>query len=108
MTYSSEPIEVDGQRFAPLLHLLYVEEPDFGCEGVPETGAVCGSVVAEDDAGRRTIPIEETLLFASRLDDNTWIGTVQGTLMLLDAKKHLLPLNEAEQMWWKSVKNLPH
>ena len=57
MTYSNEPIEIDGKIFQPLLHLLYVEEPDFGCEGVPEDGAVCGSIVAEDAAGRRTIPI---------------------------------------------------
>lgn len=104
MMYSSEPIAVENQQFQPLLHLLYVEEPDFGCEGVPETGAICGSIVAEDETGRRTIPIEEQLLFASRLDDNTWIGTVQGNLMLLDTKKHLLPLNEAEQMWWKSMR----
>lgn len=40
MTYSNEPIEIDGKIFQPLLHLLYVEEPDFGCEGVPEDGAV--------------------------------------------------------------------
>ena len=59
MTYSNEPIEIDGKIFQPLLHLLYVEEPDFGCEGVPEDGAVCGSIVAEDAAGRRTMPIEE-------------------------------------------------
>ena len=50
MTYSNEPIEIDGKIFQPLLHLLYVEEPDFGCEGVPEDGAVCGSIVAEDAA----------------------------------------------------------
>lgn len=98
MTYSSEPIEIDGKIFQPLLHLLYVEEPDFGCEGVPEDGAVCGSIVAEDAAGRRTMPIEEQTLFASRLDNDTWIGMTDGVLMLLDAKKHLSPLNEAEQM----------
>ena len=51
MTYSNEPIEIDGKIFQPLLHLLYVEEPDLGCEGVPEDGAVCGSIVAEDAAG---------------------------------------------------------
>ena len=88
MTYSNEPIEIDGKIFQPLLHLLYVEEPDFGCEGVPEDGAVCGSIVAEDAA--------------SRLDNDTWIGMTDGVLMLLDAKKHLSPLNEAEQMWWKT------
>ena len=98
MTYSNEPIEIDGKIFQPLLHLLYVEEPDFGCEGVPEDGAVCGSIVAEDAAGRRTMPIEEQTLFASRLDNDTWIGMTDGVLMLLDAKKHLSPLNEAEQM----------
>ncbi len=102
MTYSNEPIEIDGKIFQPLLHLLYVEEPDFGCEGVPEDGAVCGSIVAEDAAGRRTMPIEEQMLFASRLDNDTWIGMTDGVLMLLDAKKHLSPLNEAEQMWWKT------
>ena len=80
MTYSNEPIEIDGKIFQPLLHLLYVEEPDFGCEGVPE----------------------EQTLFASRLDNDTWIGMTDGVLMLLDAKKHLSPLNEAEQMWWKT------
>lgn len=102
MTYSNEPIEIDGKIFQPLLHLLYVEGPDFGCEGVPEDGAVCGSIVAEDAAGRRTMPIEEQTLFASRLDNDTWIGMTDGVLMLLDAKKHLSPLNEAEQMWWKT------
>ena len=44
MTYSNEPIEIDGKIFQPLLHLLYVEEPDFGCEGVPEDGAVCFAI----------------------------------------------------------------
>lgn len=28
MTYSNEPVEIDGKIFQPLLHLLYVEEPN--------------------------------------------------------------------------------
>ena len=31
-----EPFDLNGSVFLPLAKLLYVEEPDFGCEGVPE------------------------------------------------------------------------
>ena len=33
-----EPFDVNGSIFRPRVRLLYVEEPEFGCEGAPEDG----------------------------------------------------------------------
>ena len=80
-----EPFDLNGSVFRPLAKLLYVEEPDFGCEGVPEDGVVYGSIVLEDKNGQRTVKIEEQQLFASRLDDGMWIGKLAGKTVLLDS-----------------------
>lgn len=99
-----EPFDLNGSVVRPLAKILYVEEPDFGCEGVPETGDVFGSIVLEDKRGQRTVKILEEQLFASRFDDGMWIGKLAGKMILLDKhQQHIYQLNEAEQNWLNSI-----
>ena len=94
---------VDGVEFVPQYYLLMVEEPDFGCEGCPEGEAVCGTVRLLDHVGERTVPIAETALFASRLDDKMWIGRRDGELILVNRRLEWMPLNEVERAWMATV-----
>lgn len=94
---------VDGAEFVPQYYLLLVEEPDFGCEGCPEGQIVCGTVRLLDAAGERTVPIAETVLFASRLDDKMWIGTREGQTVLVSRRMKWMPLNEAERKWMATI-----
>lgn len=99
-----EPFDLNGSVFRPLVKLLYVEEPDFGCEGAPEHGAIYGSVVLEDKNGQHTVKIEEKQLAACRFDDGMWIGKLAGKIVMLDKRKqHIYQPNEAEQQWLKSI-----
>lgn len=96
-----QPFLIDGTPFTPLCWLIQVDEPEFGCEGRPDGQPVCGSVHLLDRHGERTVPIEETTLFASRLDDRMWIGTYGGQIVLVSRRRDAaLPLNEAETRWW--------
>ena len=99
-----EPIDINGSIFRPKLRLLYVEEPDFGCEGAPEDGAVYGSVVLEDKNGQRKVKIEESLLLASRLDDGMWIGTLSGHMVLVGRDRQTVyQLGDAETAWLETI-----
>ncbi len=99
-----EPIDINGSIFRPKLRLIYVEEPDFGCEGVPEGGAVYGSIVLEDKTGQRKVRIEQSLLFASRLDDGMWIGTLAGHMVLVGRDRQTVyELNDAENAWLETI-----
>ncbi|MCD8356252.1 MAG: hypothetical protein LUE11_06740 [Clostridia bacterium] len=99
-----EPFDINGSVFRPLVKLLYVEEPDFGCEGVPEEGAVYGSIVLEDKNGQRTAKIEEKQLFASRLNDGMWVGKLAGRIVLLGKDKTTVyQPNTAEQSWLETI-----
>ncbi|MGN1015129.1 MAG: hypothetical protein ACI4PM_07225 [Butyricicoccus sp.] len=89
----------DGVEFVPQYYLLRVDEPDFGCEGCPEGETACGSVRLVDAEGERTVPIAETVLFATRLDDKMWIGTREGIAGLVSRKGEWMPLNDAEREW---------
>ncbi|MDO4173636.1 MAG: hypothetical protein Q4D42_02625 [Eubacteriales bacterium] len=95
-----EPFDINGSVFRPMAKLLHVEEPEFGCEDVPEDGAVYGSVVLEDKNGQRTVKIEQGQLFASRLNDGMWIGKLARSMVLLGRDKQTVyQPNEAERTW---------
>ncbi|MDO4287224.1 MAG: hypothetical protein Q4C40_05815 [Eubacteriales bacterium] len=99
-----EPFDINGSVFRPVAKLLYVEEPDFGCEDVPEDTAVYGSIVLEDKHGQRTVKIEEELLFASRLHDGMWVGKLARSMVLLGKdKKTVYQPNEAERKWLETI-----
>lgn len=95
-----EPFDVNGSIFRPMGRLLYVEEPDFGCEGVPEHETVYGSVVLEDKNGQRTAKIEEETLFSGQMNDGMWYGMLGRTLVLVGRDRQTVyQPNEAERLW---------
>ena len=95
-----EPIDVNGSIFRPKGRLLYIEEPDFGCEGAPEKGPVYGSVVLEDKTGQRTVKIEESILFSGHMNDGMWYGMLGGTTVFVGRDRQTVyQPNEAELMW---------
>lgn len=95
-----EPFDVNGSIFLPKIRLLYVEEPDFGCEGAPEHETVYGSVVLEDANGQRTVKIAEQTLRGGRLDDGMWVGRLAGKTVLVGRDRTTVyQPSEAEQVW---------
>lgn len=95
-----EPFDVNGSIFRPQGRLLYVEEPDFGCEGVPENGPVYGSIVVEDKNGQRTVKIEQSVLFSGQMNDGMWYGTLGRAIVLVGRDKQTVyQPNEAELLW---------
>lgn len=99
-----EPFDVNGSIFRPRVRLLYVEEPEFGCEGAPEDGAVYGGVVVEDREGQRTVKIEQGLLLSSRLDDGMWFGSLAGKLVLVERDRETVyQPGEAELAWLSAL-----
>lgn len=99
-----EPFDVNGSIFRPKGRLLYVEEPDFGCEGAPEDGPVYGSVVVEDKNGQRTVKIEESILFSGQMNDGMWYGMLGRTLVLVGRDKATVHQpNEAELAWLSAL-----
>lgn len=95
-----EPFDVNGSIFRPKGRLLYIEEPDFGCEGAQEKGPVYGSVVLEDKTGQRTVKIEESILFSGQMNDGMWYGMLGGTTVFVGRDRQTVyQPNEAELMW---------
>ena len=44
-------IRLPGGLFRPLYYLTRVDEPEFGCEGRPEGGRICGRAYGFDAGG---------------------------------------------------------
>jgi hypothetical protein len=92
-------------RIQPLAYLVRVDEPEFGCEGRPDGQPVYGTVVLRDAQGERTVPIEETCLMRSRLDDKMTIGLADDRLVLVSrTRTEFAPLTDDERMWWEQQK----
>lgn len=99
-----EPFDVNGSIFRPRARLLYIEEPDFGCEGAPEEGPIYGSVVVEDKNGQHTVKVEDRLLFGGQMKDGMWVGLLAGkTVMVARDKETVYQPNEDEQVWLKNI-----
>ncbi len=98
-----QPFMMDGAMFEPKAYLVLVEEPDFGCEGMPDDQPVCGSIRWMDAQGEHVTPIAETQLFASQLDDAMWIGRWKGETVLVTRKLCVLTMNDADAQWWKQT-----
>ena len=82
MTYSSEPIAVENQQFQPLLHLLYVEEPDFGCEGRPEGMEPVDRVLLKKGSNGEEIFVKErdALLYEMDINEGDEVFLIEGEL----------------------------
>ena len=79
---------------------MYIQEPDFGCEGAPEHAAAYGSVVLEDKDGQRTVKIEESILFSAQMTDDMWYGTLGRTTVFVGRDRETVyQPNEMELMW---------
>ena len=100
------PYDINGSIFRPMGKLLLVEEPDFGCEGVPEEEPVYGSVVVQKrgEEKKHTVPIEENILFSGRMDDGMWYGILGGKMVLVDRdRKTVIAPNDAERQWLEQL-----
>lgn len=99
-----EPFDINGAVFRPKLRLIYVEEPEFGCEGAPDEGKIYGNIVLEDKTGQKKVKIEESQLYSSRLNDGMWIGKLAGHTVLIGRDKATVyRLNDAEEAWLATV-----
>ena len=74
----SEGIALPEGQFAPIYYLRRVDEPEFGCEGRPEQGKIFGRAYGYDRSGARQWEIEETALWSAGLDDDMWVGRLNG------------------------------
>ncbi len=79
-------------RFQPLIYLYRVDEPEFGCEGRPDGGAICGVAYGITPEGEQKWQVEERLLWSTGLDDGMWVGQMGDNYALLTAGKQLKPL----------------
>ena len=105
MRHELEPFEMKGARIRPLCYLIRVDEPEFGCEGRPDGQAVYGTVLLCDAQGERAVPIEETVLLRSRLDDKMTIGLLDGqTVLVSRTRTEYVPLSDEERLWWEQQK----
>lgn len=99
-----EPFDVNGSIFRPKGRLLYVEEPEFGCEGAPEDGALCGTVVVETPDGQRSVKIEESILLSGQMSDGMWYGLLGRALVFVGRDKTTVyQPNEAELAWLSAL-----
>lgn len=49
--------------------ILEIEEPDFGCEGLPDGAEpMCRVLLGSRDGSRRTVQLPDALLYARELD----------------------------------------
>lgn len=80
-------IRLPGGLFRPLYYLTRVDEPEFGCEGRPEGGRICGRAYGFDAGGPRQWDIGEVELWRSGLDDDMWVGRWQGGYATLASGK---------------------
>lgn len=105
MEFEQTPIWVNGTEIRPLCYLIRVDEPEFGCEGRPDGEPVYGSVLLCDVHGERTVPIEETVLMRSRLDDKMILGEADGQLVLVPrTRTAYYPCSTEERAWWETNK----
>ncbi len=101
-----EPFDVNGAIFRPKGRLMYVEEPEFGCEGAPDDGPICGSIVIEQrgEARARTVPIAADILFSGQMADGMWYGRLGGKLVLVGRDKQTVyQPNDAECAWLEAL-----
>lgn len=99
-----QPFDINGSIFRPKGRLIYVEEPDFGCEERPENEPVYGRVVLEDENGQRTVKIEESILFSGQMNDGMWYGTLgRATVLVKRDKVTIYQPNEAELAWLSAL-----
>ena len=71
-------ISVHNQKIKLICFIEQVDEPEFGCEGRPDNQPIFGKLVCIYPGGRKTVNIEEKLLWKSGLDDQMWIGKEEG------------------------------
>ena len=88
-------ISLKEGEFAPLIYLSRVDEPEFGCEGRPDGGVVCGTAYGVTPEGDRVWPVEEQLLWRAGLDDGMWVGRWRGGYAMLSAAGRVRVLDEA-------------
>ncbi len=77
----SQGFLLEGKLFHPLVYLRRVDEPEFGCEGRPEEGPVCGTIWGYDRSGGKTWQIPDWIMEITGLDDRMWIGLLEGQLV---------------------------
>lgn len=87
-------IALQSGWFQPLIYLYRVDEPEFGCEGRPDGGAICGVAYGITLEGERKWQVEERLLWSTGLDDGMWVGKFGDSYALLTAGRQLKPLTE--------------
>lgn len=91
---------MDGAEFIPVAFVVRVEEPDFGCEGVPEGHGPQGTLLIQNAVGeKRLCPILQELLLHTRFDDGIWIGWRQGRCVLVRKNGAWFPVNALEADW---------
>lgn len=90
----AQGITLPEGEFAPLIYLHRVDEPEFGCEGRPDGGVICGTAYGVTPEGEQVWQVEERLLWRAGLDDGMWVGRWQGGYALLSSNGQVRALDE--------------
>lgn len=90
----TQGIALPEGKFMPLIYLRRVDEPEFGCEGRPDGGVICGTVYGVTPETERVWQVEEQLLWRTGLDDGMWVGRWRGGYALLSAAGRVRALDE--------------
>ena len=57
-----------------MIYIKRIDEPDFGCEGVPDNEVICDKIVfAADDGREEVLNIPETVVWDMKIDEGMYI-----------------------------------
>lgn len=91
---------VNRQKLLPQAFIVTVDEPEFGCEGRPDTEAVYAKVHALTMQGQKTWLIGEKDLEQSGIYDNMWVCILAKDKQLVcwrEGTDEILPFSE--EIW---------
>lgn len=91
---------VNRMKMTPLAYIMRVDEPDFGCEGRPETKVVYEKVYALTLKGQKVWLMGEKDLEISGIYDNTWVCRLESTHQLVcwrEGTEEMIPV--PEDLW---------
>ena len=53
-----------------MVYIKRIDEPDFGCEGVPDNEVICDKIVfVNEDGSEETLNIPETIVWDKKIDE---------------------------------------
>lgn len=58
-----------------MVYIKRIDEPDFGCEGVPDNEVICDKIVfVNEDGSEETLNIPETIVWDKKIDEGMTVA----------------------------------